>query len=432
MDKRPIPFIPFEIISLILVRVPARSLVRFRYVCKAWCNLIDSLWFARNQVSIASLQPQIVLVPVVPPPTSYRSFTFNVNVLEESSRSPILLFSYLHDQEYCLHVGGVGFGLVCFQSCDRLGEAYLCNPLTRQVLVLPRVTVIDSDALRNRFVAEVYTFGTKSLWRRISSSILRHIFHTNGIYAHGDMHWTNHLPYTSFFQCDPITSFNFEKEEFKLPPLPDFGYKPAAAEKFLLTTLRGSLAVVHVIPEETHFEIWLMKDYENKVWVREYKISMSNFSPKRDLKHVGFSRIFVDVREHKYHILLLNLINILDEKRLYAISNHTESVISLKHFDDDFREFVDQVPEGCHITIVSDSCHNGGLIDEAKEQIGESTKRQEQESSSGFGFKSFLKQSVQGAFESRGIQVPSGLLHRHQRQDDDDDEEREVESDFGE
>ncbi|KAL5731296.1 hypothetical protein ACHQM5_004041 [Ranunculus cassubicifolius] len=40
--------------------------------------------------------------------------------------------------------------------------------------------------------------------------------------------------------------------------------------------------------------------------------------------------------------------------------------------DDDIREFVDQVPEGCRITIVSDSCHSGGLIDEAEEQIGDS------------------------------------------------------------
>ncbi|CBI24133.3 unnamed protein product, partial [Vitis vinifera] len=62
--------------------------------------------------------------------------------------------------------------------------------------------------------------------------------------------------------------------------------------------------------------------------------------------------------------------------------------------DDDFRSFVDKVPEGCRITIVSDSCHSGGLIDEAKEQIGESTRlQQEQESGSGFGFKSFLHQT---------------------------------------
>lgn len=99
--------------------------------------------------------------------------------------------------------------------------------------------------------------------------------------------------------------------------------------------------------------------------------------------------------------------------------------------DDDFRDFVDQVPEGCCITIVSDSCHSGGLIDEAKEQIGKSTRRQEEESSSGSGFKSFLKQTVQDAFESRGIHVPSELLHHHRRQDN-DDEEREVESIYGE
>ncbi|CAH2067884.1 unnamed protein product [Thlaspi arvense] len=43
--------------------------------------------------------------------------------------------------------------------------------------------------------------------------------------------------------------------------------------------------------------------------------------------------------------------------------------------DDDFRDLVEQVPEGCQITIVSDSCHSGGLIDEAKEQIGESTTK---------------------------------------------------------
>ncbi|XP_060674277.1 metacaspase-6 [Ziziphus jujuba] len=48
-------------------------------------------------------------------------------------------------------------------------------------------------------------------------------------------------------------------------------------------------------------------------------------------------------------------------------------------FDDDLRDIVDQVPEGCSITIVSDSCHSGGLIGGAKEQIGESTEQHEEE-----------------------------------------------------
>ncbi|XWS10467.1 hypothetical protein CRYUN_Cryun39dG0082300 [Craigia yunnanensis] len=97
--------------------------------------------------------------------------------------------------------------------------------------------------------------------------------------------------------------------------------------------------------------------------------------------------------------------------------------------DDDFREFVDKVPEGCCITIVSDSCHSGGLIDEAKEQIGESTKHRE--SASGFGFKDFLHQTVQGAFESRGIHVPSGLRHYHHR-DEEEVDDRGVGDDYDE
>ncbi|THG13585.1 metacaspase-5-like [Camellia sinensis] len=86
--------------------------------------------------------------------------------------------------------------------------------------------------------------------------------------------------------------------------------------------------------------------------------------------------------------------------------------------DDDFREFVDKVPEGCRITIVSDSCHSGGLIDDAKEQIGESTRNSHQGNESGFGFKSFLHQTVENAFESRGIQLPSGLRHHHRHHEE--------------
>ncbi|XP_061349282.1 metacaspase-5-like [Gastrolobium bilobum] len=79
--------------------------------------------------------------------------------------------------------------------------------------------------------------------------------------------------------------------------------------------------------------------------------------------------------------------------------------------DDDFRELVSKVPKGCRITIVSDSCHSGGLIEEAKEQIGDSTKEEGQNSGSGFGFKNFLHRTVEDAIESYGIDIPSELHH---------------------
>ncbi|BAT89725.1 hypothetical protein LR48_Vigan08g063800 [Vigna angularis] len=103
--------------------------------------------------------------------------------------------------------------------------------------------------------------------------------------------------------------------------------------------------------------------------------------------------------------------------------------------DDDFREFVDGIPRGCRITIVSDSCHSGGLLEEAKEQIGESTKGEEEESKSGsgsgFGFSNFLHRTVEDAIESRGFHIPSGLRHHRGRDDGDEVEDRDIDLPHG-
>lgn len=41
--------------------------------------------------------------------------------------------------------------------------------------------------------------------------------------------------------------------------------------------------------------------------------------------------------------------------------------------DLDFRQLVNRIPKGASLTILSDSCHSGGLIDKEKEQIGPSS-----------------------------------------------------------
>ncbi|KFK42338.1 hypothetical protein AALP_AA2G243400 [Arabis alpina] len=81
--------------------------------------------------------------------------------------------------------------------------------------------------------------------------------------------------------------------------------------------------------------------------------------------------------------------------------------------DDEFREFVEKVPKDAHITIISDSCHSGGLIDEAKEQIGESTKKKnkkktkkESGNSSKHGIKDLVLDVVEEALESKGLHIP--------------------------
>lgn len=86
--------------------------------------------------------------------------------------------------------------------------------------------------------------------------------------------------------------------------------------------------------------------------------------------------------------------------------------------DDDFREIVDKLPHGVTLTLVSDSCHSGGLIKHEKEQIGESYSQHGGDSARSegrdFGLRDFVSETVQGALEDRGIHLPSfGHAHGH-------------------
>ncbi|CAH2067886.1 unnamed protein product [Thlaspi arvense] len=97
--------------------------------------------------------------------------------------------------------------------------------------------------------------------------------------------------------------------------------------------------------------------------------------------------------------------------------------------DDEFRELVEKVPKDARITIISDSCHSGGLIDEAKEQIGESTKKKPKKDtggSSGFGIKGLVLEAVEEALESRGIHIP------HHKDGNEETKIKEIELENGE
>lgn len=43
---------------------------------------------------------------------------------------------------------------------------------------------------------------------------------------------------------------------------------------------------------------------------------------------------------------------------------------SVLQTDDDFRIFVDKIPEGVAFTFIADCCHSGGLIAHAEQQVG--------------------------------------------------------------
>ncbi|KAK7295588.1 hypothetical protein RJT34_18498 [Clitoria ternatea] len=52
--KRVTPFLPDELIESILLRLPVRSLLRFKSVCKSWLSLISNPQFAESHFDLAA------------------------------------------------------------------------------------------------------------------------------------------------------------------------------------------------------------------------------------------------------------------------------------------------------------------------------------------------------------------------------------------
>lgn len=114
--------------------------------------------------------------------------------------------------------------------------------------------------------------------------------------------------------------------------------------------------------------------------------------------------------------------------------------------DVDFRELVDRLPEDATFTMISDSCHSGGLIQDEKEQIGpcrfptSSRSHLAYEKPKFIPFDSVLHHlsSISGltspnigdhlsslfGSDASPMFIPSSILHRSYGDDDDDDKDR--------
>ncbi|ESR35297.1 hypothetical protein CICLE_v10006982mg, partial [Citrus x clementina] len=176
MELKAATFLLDDILYDILLKLPTKSLFRFRFVSRNWGNIIDSLSFCTKHVTTeatAAEEPQILRVPF-----------------------PLGLSKALHSLSYD---GKVYIEKWCwFQHMHGVGDAFLCNPLRGEVLELPRARIptpnmSNVDHSRQHVQdcpcgSKVYTLGTDS-WREISSAVTHNHLGHDGVSAYGDMHW---------------------------------------------------------------------------------------------------------------------------------------------------------------------------------------------------------------------------------------------------
>ncbi|KAG5051146.1 hypothetical protein JHK87_003344 [Glycine soja] len=148
-------FLPQELVIEILLRLPVKSLVRFKCVCRLWLSLISDPSFA-----ISHFEPMAThtkrLVFLTPRACEFRSIDFNASVHDDSA-STALKLGFLPTKSYYVRILGSCWGFVLFDCCQSL---HMWNPSTgvhEQLSYSP--VAFDMDV---RFFTFLYGFGYDS------------------------------------------------------------------------------------------------------------------------------------------------------------------------------------------------------------------------------------------------------------------------------
>lgn len=123
-------------------------------------------------------------------------------------------------------------------------------------------------------VAEIHTLGTQS-WRSISNAPIPKRDASFDPYLNGTLHWITDSRKVS----DLICSFDLHTEQFRVVPPPfrseaDYINKISGMK---IGSLRGCLCVTYVF-EDVQFVVWVMKDYGAKEsWTKQFSIDIYSY-----------------------------------------------------------------------------------------------------------------------------------------------------------
>ncbi|KAK4259380.1 hypothetical protein QN277_005719 [Acacia crassicarpa] len=150
------PFLPEEIITHILKRLPVKSLIRFRCVCQHWKNLVKNPSFITDHLRHSGHHnPNLLFFH-----TSYqRYYTAKLNLLNCEMQVRDLQNALLSDYLWAGHFKIIGSsnGLLCVaihrnELAMPPSSVLLWNPATKDVREVPRSRTIDSCKF-------IYDFG---------------------------------------------------------------------------------------------------------------------------------------------------------------------------------------------------------------------------------------------------------------------------------
>ncbi|XP_047943214.1 putative F-box protein At3g16210 [Salvia hispanica] len=219
-------YLPSEIFTDILLRLPLQTTATCKCVCKPWLDLIESDAFLESHFSKSAP----VLAVSMPATDSNR---FHIFKMEEDKHDLITKFDFPQAST----IRGSANGLLLLKN-PFIDHLYVCNPITREFVVLRgRLTCPRGDCygfgvsrisgqhkvvyLNPEYGCHVYTLEKGALWRRVETPIpsFARCYGSTAAFVNGNLHWlvSDDCDYTagSYICC-----FDVETESFSTIPLP--------------------------------------------------------------------------------------------------------------------------------------------------------------------------------------------------------------------
>lgn len=321
--------LPSEIILFqILPRLPAKSLMRFKCVCKTWSSFIRDPFFVRAHRNMHNSQNNHTTHLLLTDGGSMRKpekpkRLFSMQLINQGgmicSTPPLLLSHNLElpssSFTFCCRAKA---SLISINSVDQLNDlipavrpdrVHIFNPCTREFIALPvseydSALVSISDAYNTydigfstltdvykvleihvilpaesespredaSFMFKIFTLGTTTSWRDVQQETdvfddlaLDSLLFDESVCIHGAMHWIQR----TIKEKSIVLVFDFGEERFRVIPCPE-DYICDDSFYWGIVEVNGCLAVyTKDLWNERVMELRILKDYQNQVWVKE-------------------------------------------------------------------------------------------------------------------------------------------------------------------
>ncbi|KAG0470556.1 hypothetical protein HPP92_016642 [Vanilla planifolia] len=282
-----IAILPTDVILLILVRLPVKSLFRFKSVCRSWCRLTSDKHFIALY-SMTSSEKPIVLLEIIEPANRFSNFIC-VDRFESASYFSL---EFLGDR---VKVRASCHGLLCCSSIPNRGVYYVCNPMTREFRLLPRareraftrfhpdyeetLVGLSFDPSSWKFNVAVSGFyrpfgrrpheklvcmlfdSTTNSWYKFVSSLYDEFTHMNRnqvVLSNSSLHWLTH-------SCSYVLVLDLRLNAWRKISLPEEIIAVGFWGRIYLLELEGSVSLIQI--SSMWMNIWVLKDYEREYWV---------------------------------------------------------------------------------------------------------------------------------------------------------------------